>query len=181
MFGALAGLVAGLIGAAVMEGFQTLWSKAKERLGADGSGDAVAAPDKPVKVAALAEAGGAKASDPATVRVAAAAKVSATGGRLEKAEKEPAGRVVHYAFGAVSAIAYGAIADIAPAVTLGLGSLFGIAVWIGADNLLLWALGLAKRPTAYPVSTHGYSFASHVVYGVVVEAVRQLVRPVLPA
>lgn len=141
MFGALAGLVAGLIGVAVMEGFQTLWLKAKERLGADGSGDAVAALDKPVKVAALAEADGAKASDPATAKVAAAAKISATGGRLEKAEKEPA----------------------------------------GPRRSLRLRRGQRDRVRRDPVSTHAYAFASHVVCCVAVEAVRQLVRPVLPA
>ena len=120
-------------------------------------------------------------SDPAPVKVAAERRCGRRGDRLTKARKEPAGRIVHYLFGAGSAIPYGALAEVAPVVTLGFGSLFGVAVWAFADNLLLWAIGLAKRPTAYPLSAHAYSLASHVVYGVAVEAVRQLVRPVLPA
>ena len=180
MFGALSGLVAGLVGSGVMEGFQALWLKAKERLGADETGGS-AAPGPPVKLAALAVEGGASPPDPAPVKVAAAVTASLTGGRLRKAEKEPAGRIVHYAFGTASAIGYGVLADLAPIVTLGFGTLFGIAVWILLDNLMLWALGLAKRPTAYPLSAHAYALASHVVYGAAVEAVRQLVRPLFPS
>lgn len=181
VFGALAGLAAGLVAAAVMEGFQAAWSKAGKALGGGRPDGGAGEQAKPQKVAARAEDGGAQPFDPATVKIAAAAKASVAGTLLKKAEKEAAGRSVHYVFGAGNAIVYGALADVAPVVTFGLGSLFGIAVWIYADNLLLWALGLAKRPTAYPLSTHAYAFASHVVYGVAVETVRQLVRPVLPA
>lgn len=181
IFGALVGLAAGLVAAAVMEAFQSAWSKAREALAGGGAAGGAGANGAPRKLAAVAREGGAASTDPATVKVAAAATTTLGGDRLTKARKEPAGRLVHYVFGAGNAIGYGALADVAPVVTLGLGSLFGIAVWIYADNLLLWALGLAKRPTAYPLSTHAYAFASHVVYGVAVEAVRQLLRPVLPA
>jgi putative membrane protein len=184
VFGALAGLAAGLVGAAMMEGFQTAWSKAREALAGKsggGSGGGDAEPGEPQKLAAVAEEGGAAPADPATVKVAAAATTSVAGTRLGKAEKKPAGRLVHYAFGAGNGVLYGALADVLPVVTSGFGSLFGVAVWIYADNLLLWATGLATRPTDYPVSTHAYALASHLVYGIAVEAVRQVARPPLPS
>jgi len=181
IFGAIAGLAAGLVASAVMEGFQAAWTKAREALGGASPAGGAGGQGAPGKVAAAARRGGAVSSDPAPVKVAAAATSTLSGDRLTKARKEPAGRIVHYLFGAGSAILYGALAEVAPVVTLGFGSLFGVAVWVFADNLLLWAIGLSKRPTAYPLSTHVYSLASHVVYGVAVEAVRQLVRPVLPA
>lgn len=174
--GAIAGLIAGLAGAAVMEAFQTVWSKVRDAIADEATADP--SQGRPEKLEAVARKGGAAKDDPATVKVAAAANTVA-GGRLRKIDKEPAGRIVHYMFGAGNAVAYGALADMIPAVTAGSGAIFGVAVWIYADNLLLWAVGLAKRPTAYPASTHAYALASHVVYGLAVEAVRRLIKRAL--
>ena len=40
-------------------------------------------------------------------------------------------------------------------------------------------LGLSKGPTEYPVSTHAYALASHLVYGVTAEMSRRALRQVL--
>lgn len=84
------------------------------------------------------------------------------------------------AAGAVAGAAASAVMELFQAVTFGFGAAFGIAVWIYADNLLLWALRLAKAPTSYPLPVHAYALASHVVYGLALEAARLLVRPMLP-
>jgi hypothetical protein len=40
-------------------------------------------------------------------------------------------------------------------------------------------LGLAKGPTEYPVSTHAYALASHLVYGMTAEMSRRALRRVM--
>jgi uncharacterized membrane protein YagU involved in acid resistance len=64
-------------------------------------------------------------------------------------------------------------------VMAGSGAPFGAAVWLLADDITLPAVGLAKWPTQYPVSTHVYALASHLVYGLVTETVRRAVRRAL--
>jgi putative membrane protein len=45
-----------------------------------------------------------------------------------------------------------------------------------ADETAVSATGLAKRPSAYPPSTHAYALSSHLVYGFVTETVRRVLR-----
>ena len=42
---------------------------------------------------------------------------------------------------------------------------FGIGLWLVVDELLLWLLGFAKPPQAYPWQTHARGLAGHVAYG----------------
>lgn len=122
---------------------------------------------------------GSDESDPATVRTAEAITEGVFNHELTEAEKEKAGPLVHYAFGGTVGALYGVSAETEPAITAGFGSLYGTAVWVGADNLALPVLGLARWPDAYPASTHLYALSSHVVYGLVAEGVRRLVRSAL--
>ena len=55
---------------------------------------------------------------------------------------------------------------------------FGATVWLAADDITLPAVGLAEWPTEYPLSTHAYALASHLVYGLTTEAVRRAVRSI---
>ena len=74
---------------------------------------------------------------------------------------------------------YGAIAELKPATTAGAGLPFGAAVWLIADEIIVPAFGLSKPPTEYPPSTHAYSIASHLVYGLTTEIVRREARRAL--
>ncbi|HVB65815.1 MAG TPA: hypothetical protein VNE17_13855 [Nitrolancea sp.] len=47
------------------------------------------------------------------------------------------------------------------------GATFGAVLWLGSDELLLWALGIAEKPTHYPFESHASALAAHVVYGAV--------------
>ncbi len=47
----------------------------------------------------------------------------------------------------------------------GSGLLYGATLWLGSDELLLWAIGVAGKPTSYPLSTHVKALASHLLYG----------------
>ena len=119
--------------------------------------------------------GSADDEDNATER--AAAKVaSAAGVELDDTEKEKAGAFVHYAFGGALGAAYGASVELIPSLNAGGGVPFGIAVWLAADEIGTPLAGLAKPPTEYPLSVHGQSLASHMVFGAVTELVRRLMR-----
>jgi len=64
-------------------------------------------------------------------------------------------------------------------VTAAAGVPFGAVFWLTADEAAVPLLGLAKAPTEYPVSTHVYALASHLVYGLTAELVRRTVRDAL--
>jgi putative membrane protein len=56
---------------------------------------------------------------------------------------------------------------------------FGAAVWVIADEAVVPALGLSKSGKDYPLSTHVYAIASHLVFGLTTELVRRNVRRAL--
>jgi putative membrane protein len=116
--------------------------------------------------------------DDATVETAKAIS-NVFGHELQESEKEPAGAAVHYAFGTLSGGLYGALAEVTPQVTTAAGLPFGAGFWLLADEISVPLLGLSKGPTEYPVSTHVYALASHLVYGVTAELGRRAVRNVL--
>jgi uncharacterized membrane protein YagU involved in acid resistance len=51
--------------------------------------------------------------------------------------------------------------------------------WLVADEVTVPLLGLSKGPSQYPLSTHLYAFASHLVYGMTAEYSRRALRQVL--
>ena len=117
--------------------------------------------------------------DDATVKTANVISESVFRHRLKESEKKPAGAAVHYAFGTATGGLYGAAAEIAPEVTSGFGLPFGLAFWLVADEGVVPLLGLSKGPTEYPVSTHAYALASHLVYGLTAEVTRRAVRNII--
>jgi putative membrane protein len=151
--GALIGLVAGLLAAGAM----SLAYRGVERI-----------LPKPAAPAA-------QRPEDATVKVASA--ILRLGGRtLTENEKPVAGTVVHYAFGASVGAVYGALAEFAPRVAAGIGLPFGLAVWLGAHVVTVPALGLAEPPTRQPLGKEGVELGLHLVYGMVTELVRRLLR-----
>ena len=66
-----------------------------------------------------------------------------------------------------------------PAGFMGEGLGFGAGLWLIADEVTVPALKLSKPPMAFPISTHVYGLASHLVYGWVTEQVRRAVRRAL--
>ncbi len=150
--GAIAGIAGGLLGAWVMNQFQA----------APGSGSSQQRVD-----------------DDATVKAAEAVAEIAADRTLTREQKRAAGPAVHYAFGSTIGAAYGALAELTPRTAAGWGVPFGAAVWLGADELAVPALGLSKSPLAYPASTHASAFAAHLLYGVTADVTRRLVRAAL--
>lgn len=191
--GVVAGLVAGLVASWTMNQFQAAWSRmaagfekphgAQSMQPSEGpnpdelgeSSQAMAQTQSPEKQSPQQK----EDQDDATVKTAKAISEGIFGHKLTESEKKPAGAVVHYAFGTVTGGMYGAMAELTPKVTSGVGVPFGAVFWLTADEMAVPLLGLAKGPTEYPVSTHAYSLASHLVYGLTTELSRRAIRQVL--
>ena len=96
--------------------------------------------------------------------------------KLNKQQKKKGGTVVHYVFGAVMGAVYGAASEVAPPLKSLAGLPYGAALFIGADEIALPVLGLAKKPTEYPLSRHLSGLGQHLLYGATVELVRRGMR-----
>jgi putative membrane protein len=153
--GALAGLAAGIAGAVAMEQFQKAWLK-------------VAGGNHPTD-----------SSDPATVNAARTFSKYVLHWEIREDQKAAAGEIAHYAVGALSGAAYGGMAEVSAAVRAGAGSAYGAGLFVLNDEVIVPAAGWSKAPAAYPVSTHVYALASHVVYGLATEGTRRLIRSVI--
>jgi putative membrane protein len=179
--GMIAGAAGGLVASWVMNQFQALLSRMTHR-GERPHGAQSLQQGSPRHGVAreLQERGLDRAADNAAVRAAVVVSDRLFGLELAEREKrEIAGAVIHYAFGVATGGLYGAIAELKPATTTGAGLPFGAAVWLITDEIIVPALGLSKPPTKYPLSTHAYSIASHLVYGLTTEIVRREVRRAL--
>lgn len=175
--GVAAGALAGLLGSLVMNQFQNLWSKLSEN---PKRSEHAHPPRQNVAPQNLeGEQQSQEEDEPATVKAAEAISSELFGHELTKEERRIAGPVVHYTFGVSTGMVYGALAELTPVATRGFGMPFGAAVWAIADETLVPLIGLSKAPTAYPLSNHLYSLASHLVYGATTEAARRLARTVL--
>jgi hypothetical protein len=120
--GALAGAIAGLAGAWTMNQYsgisqnvQQAWKKSAHEPEQDGPQNS---------------------SDPddATMKVADRLSSLFTHRSLTKEQKQKAGPVVHYAFGALLGALYGALAELSPTVAKGSGTAFASAVWLTGDE-----------------------------------------------
>jgi hypothetical protein len=128
---------------------------------------------------ALQARGSDEEDDDAAGRIASAISETVFDHRLTKSEKETGGAVAHYAMGTATGALYGAVAELLPATTTGVGLPFGASVWLIADEGVVPALGLSKGPMEYPLSIHAYAIAAHLIYGLTTELARRTVRNLL--
>ena len=184
--GLVAGLAGGLVASWTMNQFQAAWTRAAAGFEKSHGAQSMQPSEgpNPNETNDSSEALGhseaeKEQQDDATVETAKAISNGVFGHELKESEKQPAGAAVHYAFGTLTGGLYGAMAEVTPQVTAGVGLPFGAVFWLVADEVAVPLLGLAKAPTQYPVSTHVYALASHVVYGVTAELSRRAVRQVL--
>ncbi len=165
--GLAAGLIGGLVASWVMEEFQAGWTKMSET------------PSESREKDSSGHGGGqddATQQQPATVKAAEAISEGVFGHELTQSEKEITGPAVHYLLGASVGGLYGAATELTPEVGAGVGLPFGTVFWLGVDEAAVPLLGLSKGPTEYPLSTHVYALASHLVYGLTTEVVRRVLR-----
>ena len=162
--GLVAGVVGGVVASWTMDRFQYWWLSF-------GGGEEQELQQAPSDEGNLEE--------PATVKTASAISQGVFSHSLTTREKEIAGPIVHYAVGTTAGAVYGIAAEYEPDVTAVAGIPFGAAFWLVVDEGALSLLGLAKGPIAYPISTHAYALASHLVFGLTAEVVRSSVRRAL--
>lgn len=98
------------------------------------------------------------------------------GHRLEGVQKLAAMESIHWAFGAATGAAYGALAEYYPQATSQDGAAFGTALSTLTHGGALPALGLSAEPEDQTLREKTSEVASHVVYGIVTETVRRVVR-----
>ena len=156
--GVLAGAIAGLAAGAVMNLFQMAWTSGEKKLQEKG---AIAKPKQ--QEAHKADA---------TVRTAQAI-ADVAGHKLTKKEEKAAGPAVHYIFSAIMGGLYGGLAEVMPVSKTGFGLPFGTALFIGADEIAIPALGLGAKPQDTELSKHIYGWLSHLVWGAVTEGGRR--------
>ncbi len=98
------------------------------------------------------------------------------GHALTPATKTAASEAIHWGFGATVGAAYGVIAEYYPKATAREGASFGLALGTMVHEGALPALGLAAEPVDQTFRERSSEMTSHVVYGVVTEFVRSVVR-----
>jgi putative membrane protein len=169
--GLLAGAAGGLAGTIVMTQFQNAWQKAAEKkrsgdMRGGESGESVRASEEKEE------------KEDATMK--AASKLARAAGReLTPEQKRQASPWVHYGFGTAMGGLWGMAMETSPRGVRAqrvpfFGSLFGSALFLGADEMAVPALGLAEASES--PSSHLYGWASHLVYGVTAEFVRRQIR-----
>ena len=163
--GVAAGMAAGLVGTLAMTGFMGLWSKTGELI-----------KDKPEDLSARQQKEQRGEEEPSTEKVASDISQTVFQKKLDRDTKKAAGTVIHYGFGTAVGALYGVLSELYPAISAGQGTLYGTAVWLGADELALPALGYTPGMHERPVNEHIYGAAAHALYGVVTETVRDVLR-----
>lgn len=102
---------------------------------------------------------------------------------LAPLQKEVASDTLHWAFGATAGAAYGALAEYYPAASSRDGINFGMTLMALTQETTLPAMGLAAAPadqtTREKTSEKTSEIASHIVFGLVAETTRRLVRKML--
>jgi len=103
----------------------------------------------------------------------------AAGHELAGPQKEAATEAIRWGFGALTGAAYGAVVEFYPAATAKDGAGFGMALSSLTHGTVLPAMGLAAKPEELTARERSSEMATHVVYGVVTETVRRVVRRML--
>ena len=101
------------------------------------------------------------------------------GHALPEPGKTIASETIHWGFGALTGAAYGALAEFYPAATAKEGATFGLTLASLTHASALPAMGLSAEPDQQTTREHTSEIATHVIYGLVTETVRGLVRKLL--
>ena len=106
-----------------------------------------------------------------------AQKVS--GHSLSQGQKAAAGEAIHWGFGAMVGAAYGGLAEFYPAATSKEGATFGLTLAGLTHRGALPAMGLSAEPEEQSQREQTSEMVTHILFGVVTEVVRSLVRRIL--
>lgn len=98
---------------------------------------------------------------------------------LAGSTKAVTSEAIHWGFGALTGAAYGGLAEFYPAATSKEGASFGLALASLTHGSALPAMGLSANPEHQSQREQTSEMATHVVYGLVTETVRSIVRRML--
>ena len=98
---------------------------------------------------------------------------------LDETTKAVASESIHWVFGITAGAFYGVLAEVYPAVTAKSGATFGLTLMSLTHEGALPALGLAGAQGDQSLRERTSEGATHILYGVVTEKVRGLVRNML--
>ncbi len=98
---------------------------------------------------------------------------------LQGIQKEASVEAIHWGFGALTGAAYGSLAEYYPSATSKDGAAFGTALASLTHGAALPAMGLSAAPEEQTTRERTSEMATHVVYGMVTETVRRVVRKML--
>ena len=162
----LFGFAGGLLGGLAMNTFARVisaTSNGRETAGAAPGRDRIGRGVQPPQAAGPAD-------DDAAVRVATITSRALTGRAPSRPTRLQLGSAVHYAFSGALGVCYALVAARAPTVRAGHGALYGLAVWIVADETIMPALSLSRGPRQLPAGVHAYALTGHLVYGLTLES-----------
>jgi len=86
---------------------------------------------------------------------------------------------LHWGFGAVAGSFYGALAEFYPAATSKEGANFGLVLMALTHQGILPAMGLSAPPGELSEREQTSEAATHLIFGVVAEQVRRIVRDMI--
>jgi Protein of unknown function (DUF1440) len=86
---------------------------------------------------------------------------------------------LHYGFGTAAGAVYGVLANRNPNVTRAFGLQFAAILLIGGEEIATPALRLLPPPHRLPLAAHIAMLASHIVYGLTLEATRRAANAAL--
>lgn len=117
-----------------------------------------------------------KQVQPKTAYVVAAERTFGLfGTRLDEEGAKRWGSYFHYALGASWGLIYVIVRALTGwnPVVLGLG--LGVVMFLLVDEAMNWALGFTPPPDRFPMWTHARGLVGHLVYGVAVAAVAEII------
>ncbi|MEO6802039.1 MAG: DUF1440 domain-containing protein [Granulicella sp.] len=101
------------------------------------------------------------------------------GHHLGNSTKTVASEAIHWGFGALAGAAYGALVEYYPAASAKDGASFGLALATLTHETALPAMGLSAEPEEQTTRERTSEMGTHVIFGLVTETVRRVVRKAL--
>lgn len=167
----LAGLAGGVMATLAMDAYVWALSAGGRQREAE---DATPGGDRLARGVQPAQAEGSSSHD-APVRVGAAAYRAVTGDEPERSVRPWLGTAAHYGLGLAAGLCYGIAIDRAPWLRAGFGTLYGALVWVVADEGLVPAAGLSRRPLQLSPSVHAFALGGHLAFGAALEGTVRLI------
>lgn len=96
--------------------------------------------------------------------------------RLSPTQKGLVAALAHYATGASLGAVYGALAEVVPAVTRGVGVPFGVTESLAIESVGLSLAGVTRPLNEYRLKEYAQSAVDHAVYAATLEGFRRALR-----